>query len=138
MDFHALVARVKRHEGFRSTPYRDAEGWAIGYGRNLTFNPITEHEAEVLLQNDLMRVIEDLQQRISFWSEIDSVRQEALTEMAYNLGVGGLMKFARMLEALEANRYADAEYHALDSKWARQVGHRAKVLARMLRTGERP
>ena len=66
MDFNALVARIKQHEGFRAGPYPDAGGWAIGYGRNLTFNPLSEDEAESLLLTDLMCVISELSRRVAF------------------------------------------------------------------------
>ena len=46
------------------------------------------------------------------------------------------MKFKRMLAAIEKGDWDTAALEALNSKWADQVGARAKEIAEMLRTGE--
>lgn len=130
------MERVKKHEGFRGVPYEDAGGWSVGYGRNLTFNPLTPDEGEYLLQNDLHKVLIELQKELLFWNKLDGVRQEVLVEMAYNLGVAGLLRFKKMLTALDNGEWLEASYQCLHSRWAGQVGARADALACMLLTGE--
>ena len=47
-----------------------------------------------------------------------------------------LSKFKNTLGHIEAGRYEEASIEMLDSRWANQVGHRAKCLSDMMRTGE--
>ena len=48
---------------------------------------------------------------------------------------GSLSKFVNTLAHIEEGRYDEASVEMLDSRWARQVGDRAKVLSEMMRTG---
>ena len=63
-------------------------------------------------------------------------RQAVLVNMAFNLGIAGLLAFKRMLAACERGEYAAAAREMLDSVWAKQVGARAVRLAEQMRTGE--
>lgn len=62
-------------------------------------------------------------------------RAEVLVDMAYNLGPDGLLKFVNTLAAVERGDYARAAAGMLASKWAGQVGRRARVLAEIMRIG---
>lgn len=64
-------------------------------------------------------------------------RAEVLINMAFNMGVPGLLKFRRTLDAVRADDYDAAASHMLDSRWACQVGRRAVELARQMRAGVR-
>ena len=57
-------------------------------------------------------------------------------DMLFNLGLSRLSGFKRMFRALRKGDYDTASKEMLDSKWARQVGPRAKRLAKMMKTGE--
>jgi len=52
------------------------------------------------------------------------------------LGLSRLLKFKRMIAALEREDYTNAAKEALDSRWAEQVGNRAKDIAVMIRVGK--
>ena len=65
------------------------------------------------------------------------VRAEVLINMAFNMGVPGLLKFRRVLDAVRADDYEAAASHMLDSRWASQVRRRAVELARQMRLGAR-
>lgn len=127
---------LKRHEGFVSHAYQDSEGyWTIGIGTLIDQRRgggITEAEAMQLLQNRLRKYERGLDSSIPWWRSLSSVRQAALLDMAYNLGVQGLLGFSRMLTALEAGDYARAGQEAMNSRWARQVGYRAEEIRTML------
>jgi len=66
------------------------------------------------------------------------VRQRVLLDMAFNLGISGLLKFKRTLKAIRAKQYEKAAEMMLDSRWATQVGQRAKRLSKMMATGHIP
>ena len=130
---------IKRHEGFRAKPYRDAVGkLTIGYGHNLDDLPLTPDQAAYLLVTDLERLWNRVKYAKPFVARLDSVRQAALQDMVYNLGVRGLLGFRRMWQAIEDGDWERTAVEALDSRWAMQVGQRAKEDAEMLRTGEWP
>lgn len=71
-----------------------------------------------------------------WWRELDDVRQRVLLDMGFNLGVWGLMKFRKTLGHVQAHNFEHASIEMLDSKWAEQVGGRAKALSQMMRTGK--
>jgi lysozyme len=133
-----LLAQLKIHEGFRGQCYQDSVGVStIGYGRNLRDNPLTEEEATYLLKRDIKRTRKALVRAKPAVAMVSSARRDALVDMAFNLGVRGLLRFSRMWAAIEQGRWSTAAQEALDSHWARQVGtRRSGVLANMIETGE--
>lgn len=131
-----LKDQLKRHERFRSKPYRCTAGkLTIGYGRNLDDNGISRQEAEYMLDNDVLRIITDLKLEIPWFYLLDEVRQEVLINMAYNLGTEGLLKWKNTLEDIRIGSFDKAADRMELSLWAGQVGNRAKELADQMRTG---
>lgn len=131
-----LIDELKRDEGVRAKPYRDTVGkLTVGVGRNLDDVGLFPDEIELLLKNDISRVCADLDRELPWWREQDPVRQRALVNMAFNMGIKGLLGFRTTLALMKMGKYLDAAQHALSSKWARQVGHRAERLALMIRDG---
>lgn len=134
-----LYEQLKAHEGFRATPYLDTTGhWTVGYGRNLEARPFTQAEAERWLAGEVDDLVDALSANLSWFDGLDDVRKAALVNMAYNLGLAGLFRFRRMLQAIHLGEFQRAAHEALDSKWATQVKRRAKDIAFMLETGNWP
>ena len=138
-----LVAELRRDEGVRYEPYDDTVGVkTVGVGHNLQAKPLgliyplTDEEVDRILLLDIADTLEDLDDRLPWWRELSDVRQRVLANMAFNLGIGGLLDFRKMLAAAKSGRYEDAAREMLASKWARQVGDRAKRLADMMREDE--
>ncbi|GAB7024720.1 glycoside hydrolase family protein [Salidesulfovibrio brasiliensis] len=135
-----IVDQIKRHEGFRARPYLCSAGkTTIGWGRNLDDRGISQEEAEVLLEHDIEGAINGLAERMPEFTLLihagEQVRAWVLVNMAFNLGVHGLLEFRRMREALRCADYAEAAEQMLDSRWAKQVGGRALELAEQMRRG---
>ena len=65
-------------------------------------------------------------------------RRAVLIDMAFNLGIGGLLAFTRTLAAMQAGAWVRAADEMLASRWAAQVGPRAHFLATMMREGVWP
>lgn len=125
-----------QHEGYREFPYDDSTGHlTIGIGRNLSAKGISYREANVLLEDDIAYFADKLNHVIEFFPTLDANRQIALIDMAFNLGVNGLLEFHLMLNALSTGHYEAAAQEVLNSKWATQVGQRAKDIADILATG---
>lgn len=132
-----VLPLLKRHEGLRLRPYKCTAGkLTIGYGRNLEDNGITTEEADILLRNDVMLLEQELYENISFYHELDQVRQAALLDMAYNLGISGLLKFKKTLAFLKNQNWELAAKEMLNSKWAEQVKGRSVEISEMIKTGK--
>ena len=135
-----LQAQLLEHEGFRSSAYEDSLGFlTIGIGRMIDAKRgggITAEEALYLLANDIAKVERQLYERLPWWRGLDEVRQRVLLDMAFNLGIVGLLGFKGTLQAVQEGRYGDAADGMLESLWAQQVGRRAQRLALMMRTGQ--
>jgi len=127
---------LRRDEGFRSRPYKDTHGnLTVMYGRNLDANPFTKREGEIILKNSVTDLFYQLSPK--FWFRIqNAVRQGVLLNMAYNLGVEGLLKFKRMIAALLDKDYELAADELMDSDAARELTTRYSRLERMMRSGK--
>jgi lysozyme len=141
-----LFEDLKRDEGLRLKAYPDPLSggvpWTIGYGhtgirirRGVT---CTLEDAEFWLEADVGFVEARLDAQIPWWRSLDDVRQDVLAEMAFNLGVLGLLEFEVMLTDVRLGRYDMAAAAMLFSEWARQVGDRAMRLSILMKTGVRP
>lgn len=147
----SVVDLVMLHEGWSATPYKCSAGkWTIGYGRNIEANPIpgkdltylqghgiTKAEARDLLLHDLDKLRTELNE-IDEFRHCNDARQAVLIDMAYNLGIVGLMAFKRMWLALHNGKFQDAAAEMLRSRWADQVKNRAVRLSTMMSTGRWP
>ncbi len=132
-----LQSQLIRDEGVRLKIYQDTVGkWTIGVGRNLSDDGISQSEAMMLLSNDIAATGKALQTAIPWSMALDDVRLGALTNMAFNMGVGGLLQFKNFLAAMQQGNWTEARNQMLDSKWAEQVGSRAQRLAIQVETGE--
>ena len=131
-----LEREVASDEGFMPIPYRCTSGkLSIGYGTNIQ-DGITREEALLLMRHRLGKVVAALESRLPFWLKLTDDRRRVLANMGYQLGVGGLMGFKRMLAALERGDYESAAREMLDSKWARSDSPaRAQRLRKMMVRG---
>ena len=135
MNLETLKAQLVRHEGRRLKVYNDSLGIpTIGVGRNLQDVGISEDEAMLLLENDVARVLRELDNQLPWWRSLSEIRQLVVADLAFNMGLPRLKGFRKALEAMQEARWDDAATEMLDSLWARQVGPRALRLAQMMRT----
>ena len=131
-----LIAMLQRHEGLRLKPYLcTADKLTIGYGRNLDDMGISEDEALYLLQNDIDACYSELNV-FNWFQELDQVRQEALVDMRFNLGLPRFLSFKKMIARLIAKEYSQAAEEIINSLYAKQVGDRANEIAYMIERGE--
>ena len=136
MNKEKLINLLKKHEGIRLKPYLDTVGkLTIGVGRNLDDVGISKDEAEMMLLNDIDRSIHDLDHHLPWWINLDETRQTVLIDMCFNLGISRLLGFENTLKSIESGNYEIASQQMLQSKWAIQVGNRAKELSQMMKEG---
>ena len=132
-----LREQLIRDEGCKLRVYKDSRGIeTIGVGRNLRDKGISQHEADMLLDADILEYSAAVIAHLPWSLRLDEARRAVLINMAFNLGVRGLLGFKNMLAAVEAGAYDRAAAEMMDSRWAGQVGERAARLARQMQMGE--
>lgn len=136
MDTEKLLAELERDEDLRLFPYEDSVGkLSIAIGRNLDDVGLTREECYYLARNDIRRALADCE-KFPWFHKLDGVRQRAICNMMFNLGLPRFRGFKKLIAALREHDYEKAATEMLDSKWARQVGARAERLATMMRDGK--
>jgi lysozyme len=139
MDTKKIVDDLKRDEGFVRHAYADHLGFlTIGYGRMIDQKRgggISQAEADFLLKNDIQRVYSEVMTALPWALKLTEGRQRALVNMAFQMGIGGLLGFKNTLALIKAGKYTDAADNALKSKWASQTPIRARRVADLIRKG---
>jgi len=133
-----LVRQLRRHEGVRSHAYKcSANMITVGVGRNIDPNGgigLSDDEIDYLLKNDIERCRQELD-TLSWFADLDPVRQDALINLCFNLGFTRLLGFKNAMSAMAVGDYDTAADEFLDSRWAIQVGMRAIEVTDMIRSG---
>lgn len=135
---------VEDDEGRRIWPYTDTRGnltWGIGH---LMSNGITR-DVEALLnqavdlqfQSDLSNAADGMAFMPAF-SSLDPVRQAVLIDMAFNLGLHGLLGFNTFLGFMSNRQWAEAAADLRGTKVYQQLPHRYERLAAMIESGQWP
>lgn len=145
-----VVDQLMRDEGCKLGAYKDSLGfWTIGFGHKL--NVPSDEGCNVLWTMDQAHanLIEDI--RVKFMAlraalpwvdDLDVVRRGALTNMAFNMGIGvkggkhGLLSFSGFLGLMEAHKFEEAAADEMHTLWAKQVGARATRLSEQIRRGQ--
>ncbi len=125
-----LIEDIKQEEGFSSIVYQCSEGFdTLGYGTRM---PITKEEGVLLLEYRLNKTISGVKSSLHHLNIHDEA-WDILYNMAYQIGLGGLLKFKRMIIALEAKDYYNASIEMKSSLWAKQTPNRAnRLIDRMI------
>ncbi len=140
VDVDILKKQLEHHEGFVPYAYPDTGGYyTIGIGHLIDKRKggsISRDSALYILNEDIESKCGDLNNYLPWYRDLDEVRQRVLIDMCFNLGMQGLLQFHNTLAHIQSGRYAEASKTMLTSKWAKQVGVRAKTLSEMMRTGK--
>jgi len=136
-DRNNLIELVKKNEGFESRLYKCSKGkLTIGYGFNLDDCEIPKSVAESWLIILLDNLYLNLSTLIDFFDKLDGIRQNILIDIAYNIGISGLLEFKKMLKYLEKKDYEKCAEEMKNSNWYNQVPNRADILIKMMITGK--
>lgn len=130
------IAQLKNDEGKRLHLYQDEKGnWTIGYGYNLSANPIPENVADLLLLTSTQVAEQDCQEAVSNFDSLSDVRQAVLIGMAFNLGRQGFGEFTTFFDLIEAGDFSAASDDLLKSLAAQESPARYQRYAEALRAG---
>jgi lysozyme len=135
-----IKERIKLHEGFRDTIYKDSLGkMTIGWGHLVTpqdkLIENVQYSKEFLnnlFEKDFQRAYdeaEDLLKGINIVDEVAGV----IIEMVFQLGKQGVSKFKKMFEALAKQDYESASNEMLSSAWAKQTPERCQELSSLVK-----
>lgn len=137
-----LTARIKRHEGCCLQPYDDTTGnMTIGYGHKISkiesvkyMDGCTLEDAMNWLDADIQKATDGINNALPWVSGLSDLRQQVLVEMAFQIGVTGVLEFHHMLAACQENQYDIAAAQMLNSSWHTQTPARCEELAQIMLT----
>lgn len=137
INIQQLKSDLIHDEGVVQHAYQDHLGyWTIGVGRLIDGRKggqLSMDEIEYLLNNDIKRIIKELDNNISWWVSLSDARKLAIANMCFQLGITKLLKFKNMLSAMRSGNFDKAADEALDSLWAKQTPSRANRIADIIR-----
>ncbi|EQA0095046.1 lysozyme [Escherichia coli] len=118
-------------------PYIDTEGYGtIGYGHKILDserekfkNGISAIDADLLLAWDINRTVKDVK---TLGLDLPQDWQDFLVIMTFQLGLGGVKKFRKMLAALDRKDWKEAIRQAKDSLWHHQTPNRLDDMVKQL------
>lgn len=135
-----LTEQLRRDEGTVPHAYQDSLGyWTIGVGRLIDARKgggLSPDEIDYLLNNDIEEKTAYVLTAFPWASKLSEPRLAVLINMAFQMGIHGLLQFKRMLGSVEDGQYGEAAVEMLDSKWAKQTPARAMRLAVQMETDE--
>lgn len=124
---------TENNEGYREFMYQCSAGKnTIAIGLNLEAG-IPRDEALMLLEMRMKKIYNSLTDNLIWFKTLDEQRKIALADMAYQMGIHGLMGFSRSLGYMANRHYEAAADEFLDSRWAKQTPSRAKKVTDLIR-----
>ena len=131
-----LNAQLRDMEGVVPHAYQDSLGfWTIGVGRLIDERKggrLTDEEINFLLDNDIAEKRMQLAKALPWTASLDPIRRDALVNLTFQLGIGGLMGFTNSLAAVRDGHYEHAAELFKQSRWYQQTPKRAaRVIAQI-------
>jgi lysozyme len=123
------IDTIKRFEGFSAVPYKDAQGFSIGYGHfikpgeNLT--AVSEAQARALLKSDAAIASAAVSNSVKV--PLTQNQFDALVSLTYNIGITAFRN-STLLKKLNAGDYSGAA-----SQFARWNKSQGEVIAALER-----
>jgi len=145
---------VRRHEGLRLTAYRDSVGkLTIGYGFNLDAgaaraicaslklgyeairngSPITEAQADAILDLQLGMVNAQAKTLFPNFSQMPADVQSVVQDLIFNMGLAKFSSFDETVPALQQGKYAEAADLLEKTLWYKETKSRAVEDVALLR-----
>lgn len=127
-----LLKSIVEHEGFSPTAYPDpiSKGAPYTFGHGLT--SITESESLEIVKNRVTSIISALSIKLPYFQKLPEPAKEVLIEMAYQMGVSGLLGFKKTLNFVKIGDYVGASKEMHNSQWAYQTPRRAATLSKKM------
>lgn len=159
-----ILKELADEEGVEYKVYLCTAGHrTIGIGHNLDAEPIdkligrklnkngtiTQDELELIVDHDVEKVKNQLDQYLPWWRDLPDFAQYVLISLTFNMGIGtkvsnnpvkynGLRGFVNTLNRFQVQDWEGAALGLERSKWYSQVKRRGRKITTILRTGKFP
>lgn len=137
-----LIKLIELEEGWRSEPYYCSENYpTVGYGFKLADKgaPLPKFSLPKVAGDawlkDNLSVLDAQFSKFAWYTKLKEERKAIVLSMAYQMGYAGVLKFKKMIKAIEQDDFITASNEMLDSRWARQTPKRANRHAMQLQGG---
>ena len=123
------------------TNYDTGKPWTVGFGFTNGVGPdsrMNRTTADRKLEQEILEVDQALSVALSWYKDASFVTKTILINMAFNMGLKGLLGFRNTLQFISQKNYEQAARNMSQSLWYRQVGARAKELVERMRTQKIP
>jgi len=138
---------LKKEEGFRAKPYLCSEGFpTIGYGEkigdkyealpNITTTEPEAYKKMLVMNTANEKTLLNNPDLYRCYFHLNDNRKAVMLSIVYQIGIYGLLKFKKLLAALETASYDKAADEMLNSLAARQTPKRWLRNAEQMRSGE--
>ena len=139
MNIEALREQLKIDEGVKYEIYKDHLGYpTFGIGHLITEDDpehgepdgkeISEDRVNEVFATDVAKFVSESKILFPDLDELPDVAQQVIVNMAFNMGRPRLSKFKNFIAGVNDRDWTRAAEEMMDSKWATQVGDRAKRL----------
>ncbi len=135
IDYATLKKEIIEKEGMVLHCYDDPLGKkTIGVGRLITEDGgITEEEALYLLDNDIKKIEQFLDERWAIWRDLPLDAQYVTFDLCFNVGLNGFMAFRKTRAYMELGEWDKAAEELLNSKYHEQLPRRSMINSERLR-----
>ena len=126
-----LIKRIKKNEGFSSTPYKDQLGFVtIGYGHLILSNEkhflkkkISKKDLDKIFTNDFNRALKNFNTFLKYQSS-NKKQSELLIEMIFQMGIKNVLRFKKLLLHLKKGNKHLVCFEMMKSLWYNQTPNR--------------
>ena len=133
----SLIDSIKKNEGYVGVVYKDSLGIdTIGYGFAIKDLELDVDVCDIILERKLKALQDMIMIKFNWYRYMPQEIKDVVTEMCYQLGVGGFSKFKKTIAYLQNKQFRDASEEMLDSLWAKQTPNRAKELSKKVKEVE--
>jgi lysozyme len=138
---------IMRHEGVKTTPYKDSRGlWTVGVGHLIgdgrSLPPDWDHEfsmAEVMALFDKdFETHKKAAMQIPNFDKLNPQGQGALIDLTYNMGASWWHRWPQFTKFMQSLNIEGAVESLKSSAWYTQVGKRAQEVVSLLATNANP
>ena len=138
-----LIKRIKKNEGFSSTPYKDQLGFlTIGYGhlilseeKYLTETKQTKAKLEKLFIQDFKNAVKDYKKYLKK-NTSSKKEEELLIEMVFQMGIKGVLNFKNLLINIRKKNKHLVCFEMMNSLWYKQTPKRVKTIIKIFLKNE--
>lgn len=119
------------------TNFDQGKPWTVGFGFTHGVTPdsrMNRITAERKLEQEILEVDAALRNTLTWYNDASFVTKTVLINMAFNMGLKGLLGFRNTLKFISQKNYEQAARNMTQSLWYRQVKGRAVELVERMRT----